>query len=88
MSLSCLCVHTDLSGLLYLDRSDVMHRVEHLHHVQSGRLSHYDTWDGLSVFTRSTGSAAGSNYPMAMTWERLIQHSLSKKRVKITLKDP
>ena len=41
MSLSCLCVHTDLSGLLYPDRSDVMHRVEHLHHVQSGRLSHW-----------------------------------------------
>ena len=55
ISLTCLCVHTDLSGLLYLDRSDVLHRIEHLHHVQSGRHSHYDTWDGLSVFTRSTG---------------------------------
>ena len=67
MSLSCLCVHTDLSGLLYLDRSNVMHRIEHLHHVQSGRLSHYDTRDGLSVFTPSTGC------PKKVTFRMLLK---------------
>ena len=67
MSLNYLCVHTDLSGLLYLDRSDVMHRIEHLHHVQSGRLSHYDTGDGLSVFTRSTGC------PKKVTFRMLLE---------------
>ena len=49
------------------DRSNVMHRIEHLHHVQSGRLSHYDTWDGLSVFTRSTGC------PKKVTFRMLLK---------------
>ena len=83
MSLSCLCVHTDLSGLLYLDRSDVMHRVEHLHHVQSGRLSHYDTGDGLSVFTRSTGCTKNiliHNY----NWYSILIYNIECCRIKLS----